>query len=365
MKFFKNNTKEKYKYLNKNCDQKIDTTEIYNKEQFRNINTKEKEKLDIYIILKDNEYYCKNILPGIIKELESYLNCRWFIYENNSSDNTKNLLKLLFENLDAKLLLDEKDFDYSLFNKENCQYIESKMYDKKTPIKIGYRCEKISLAREKCKKLCTGIDANWSLLLDTDVLINYKKSIIPLIQSRNTLPNGKMFCSYTTTIVPYPIFKTDNLDNTYNYLGKRYILDYYYDTFAYNFGEHLWNYSFRNIIEKHLGNHKYLKVKSASGGCVLIDSNILHKCKWNTICDDEMKSYDGYKKYGTCEHWNFCKDVNKHGDIYIVKKSKGIWINDRLIKDKQLLKNYIECIFTKENKVLGINTKSEYIDFFF
>ena len=37
MKFFKNNTKEKYKYLNKNCDQKIDTTKIYNKEQFRNI----------------------------------------------------------------------------------------------------------------------------------------------------------------------------------------------------------------------------------------------------------------------------------------------------------------------------------------
>ena len=58
----------------------------------------------------------------------------------------------------------------------------------------------------------------------------------------------------------------------------------------------MWGYSFRDIIEKEFGGHEYLKVKSAFDGCVLIESNTLHKSTWNTICDDEMKSYNGYKK---------------------------------------------------------------------
>lgn len=322
------------------------------------------ETLDIYIILKDNEYYCKEILPNIVNELEIYFNCRWFVYENNSSDNTKKNLKILFENLNAVLLLEDQDFDYNLFNKENCQYIESKMnFNNKFP-KIGYRCEKIAIAREKCKKLCTGDKSKWSLLLDTDVIINYNESILPLIKAREKLSNSKMFCSYTTTCVPYPEYKINDLDNTIIYKSNRYILDYYYDTFAYNWGEYLWDFSFRDIIEKEFGDKEYLKVKSAFNGCVLIESNTLHKSTWNTICDDEMKSYNGYKKYGALEHYNFCKDVKKNGDIYIVKESKGVWLNNYLNKDDELLKRCVEKTFSKEKKVLGINTKSEYIDFF-
>ena len=127
------------------------------------------ETLDIYIILENNLKILTKFLPVIINELENHFNCRWFVYENNSSDNTKKNLKILFENLNAVLLLEEEDFNYNLFNKENCQYIEDKMNDKKNNYpKIGYRCEKIAIARERCKKLCPGKKSEWSLLLDTD-----------------------------------------------------------------------------------------------------------------------------------------------------------------------------------------------------
>ena len=308
-----------------------------------------KEQLDIYIILKNNEYYVTKILPNIINELQSNFKCRWFIYENNSSDNTKNNLKILFENLNAILLLEEEYFDSNLFNRENCQYIELKMNDKKNKyMKIGYRCEKIAIARERCKKLCKDSKAKWSLLLDTDVILNYEKTIKPLIESREKLSNGKMFCSYTTTCLPYPEYTTNDLENIIIYKGNRYIFDYYYDTFAYNWGEYLWCTNFRDIIEGKFGDKEYLKVKSAFGGCVLIESNTLHKSTWNTICDDEMKSYNGYKIYGALEHYNFCKDVKKHGDIYIVKESKGIWLNDNLINDENLL-NLNKSIFGLDN----------------
>jgi len=323
------------------------------------------ETIDIYIILKDNEYYVSYILPDIIKELENNFNCKWYIYENNSADNTKNLLKLLFENLNSKMLLEDEDFDYNLFNKENCKYIEEKINDKNNNyMKIGYRCEKIALAREKCKKLCSKSKSKWSLLLDTDIILRYKQTILPLIEARNNLPNGKMFCSYTTTIVSYPEYKTNDLENIIIYEDNRYIFDYYYDTFAYNWGEYLWYTNFKDIIEKAFGDQEYLKVKSAFGGCVLIESNTLHKSTWNTICDEEMKSYNGYKIYGALEHNNLCKDVKKYGDIYIVKESKGIWLTEQLIKDEKLLKLCIEKIFYTDKKILGINTKSEYIDFF-
>ena len=322
------------------------------------------EKLDIHIILKNNELYVSKLLPNIISELENNFECRWVIYENDSTDNTKIILKSLFKNLNCCLSLIDGDFNPSLFNKENCQYIESKMNDNSYP-KIGYRCEKIALAREECKKSCKGAKANWTLLLDTDVIINYKTTILPLLEAREELSNGKMFCSYTTTAVPYPTFITENLDNTVIYKGDRYILDYYYDTFAYNWGEYLIDArDFRDTIEKEFGGQKYLKVKSAFNGCVLIESNTLYQSTWNTICDDEMKSYKAYKHYGASEHYNFCKDVKKNGDIYIVKESKGIWLNDWLLNDDELLKFCIEKTFCNE-KVLGINTKSEYINFFF
>ncbi len=313
------------------------------------------ETLDIYIILKNNEYYVTKILPNIINELQINFNCRWFIYENNSSDNTKNNLKILFEKLNAILLLEKEDFNPNLFNKENCEYIEDKMNDKKNNYpKIGYRCEKIAIARERCKKLCPGKKSEWSLLLDTDVFINYEKSIIPLIEAREKLSNGKMFCSYTTTCVPYPKYTTNNFDNTLIYKGNRYIFDYYYDTFAYNWGEYLWEYSFKDIIEKEFGDQEYLKVKSAFGGCVLIESNTLHKSTWNTICNDEMKSYNGYKIYGASEHYNFCKDVKKHGDIYIVKESKGIRLNNYSNKDENLLNLNKSILGLDNEKIINI-----------
>ena len=61
--------------------------------------------------------------------------------------------------------------------------------------------------------------------------------------------------------------------------------------------------------------------------------------------------------------------VKKWGQFYpsveysliTVKDSKAIWLNDNLINNDNMIKLCVEKVFNKNNRVLGINTKSEYI----
>ena len=104
---------------------------------------------------------------------------RFFIYENNSIDNTKKVL----------LQLSEK-----------YQNIFIKMED--IDLKNLDRIEKIKLARNNLhnfytKYICKNkIGGNWLFIYDTDILFNYEISIKPLIESQKNL-EGLMFMTFS------------------------------------------------------------------------------------------------------------------------------------------------------------------------
>ena len=65
----------------------------------------ENEIIDFLTIVKNGEFYYSKIFPKIYEDLNKHLNVRFFIYENNSTDNTKKILEELsskYENIIIK-----------------------------------------------------------------------------------------------------------------------------------------------------------------------------------------------------------------------------------------------------------------------
>ena len=66
--------------------------------------------MDILLICRNNERYFNTMFPKIINELRRF-DYRFFIYENNSNDNTKIILqqiKAKHNNIFIKLLYENK-----------------------------------------------------------------------------------------------------------------------------------------------------------------------------------------------------------------------------------------------------------------
>jgi len=392
------------------------------------INYAEKEdELDIYLLCKDNELYLKKYFPPIKKELEEHFKTTWIIYENGSTDDTKNLLHYYFHdnwggdyfqnkykyldnyhnfkcnacshcyknrqelvnqnklkdlNIQSHILsLNDGEINSNLFNKENCKYIEYLKYnlpsicDKNTE-SIGYRCEKLAIARENLMKLHMqhqGIGGfcpfpKWCLLIDSDVVFDYENTVKPLLDAAKQNPDGVMFTANGQCI-------HDSKDSFNNYgnsnenlkkntkfdsKGERYIDNYYYDTFALEYGKYLWDWNILDTMNDLFNGKNVAKVKSAFAGVVLIKKEVLNLSSWSTVCE-EAKKYRAYQIYGMSEHYHFCQDVRRFGEIYVVKNSVAYWMMDNgyqknlensvpkadervknAIIDKRLLKNYIE-----------------------
>merc|ERR1711871_47005 len=68
---------------------------------------------------------------------------------------------------------------------------------------IGYRCEKLTIAREKLIKLhsknqgvCDFLPfPKWCLLIDSDVVFDYENTVKPLLKAAKENPDGVMFCA--------------------------------------------------------------------------------------------------------------------------------------------------------------------------
>lgn len=328
------------------------------------------DEIDIYMITRNNQHYFNKIFPSIKKCLDERLKTNWLIYENGSSDNTKNMLKQIFDfsfhddhssnilnyhNLvkcgcfskGDKIVLDDyvpSDNDFS--NKENLNYIHSR--ESQDVVKIGLRCEKIAWAREKLMTLEVGNNdigqgmpfPKWCLLIDSDVIFDYENTVKPLINAARENPNGVMFCANGQCV-------SGNLD------------DLYYDTFALDYGIYLWDNKSIEYLNNKFGGSNVCTAKTAFGGVALIRKEVLNYSSWSTYCE-EAKKWKGYKAYGMSEHYSFCEEVRNFGEIYIVKNAISHWLQDhsyintnqtipsltddetRAIRKKSLLKGYLK-----------------------
>lgn len=315
------------------------------------------DELDVYLLTKNNELYFRKYFPAIKRNLEKNLKVCWNIYENNSSDNTKDLLNLYFnadEELKNKyknlisnhkiifcdqckkpdnyinLSINKNDFNPSLFNKKNCEHINSLKETSWPKNKIGFRCEKLAIAREKLIKLSQKNNKissflpfpKWCLLIDTDIIFDYKNTILPLLQASESKPDGVMFCAYSQCV-----------------FNKKKIIDnYYYDTFALDYGKYLWHENINEILQKsYFKNKNVAKVDTAFNGVVLIKKEVLNLSGWSTNCET-AENYYAYKNYGISEHYKFCENVKRFGNIYLVKNSIAHWMEENGYTD---IKNLI------------------------
>ena len=117
-------------------------------------------ELDFLLICKDNEEYFKVIFPKIINKLKIF-EPNFYIYENNSKDNTKRLL-----------IEFAKQYDNIFVKSENI-----KVYDN--------RFKNICIARNKLLDFYKRNEKKqklnkWTILFDTNIIFN-EKTVIELI----------------------------------------------------------------------------------------------------------------------------------------------------------------------------------------
>ena len=242
-------------------------------------------KISLFILFKNNEDYL-NYFILMMKNIESNYNydIYYYIYENNSTDNTKNLLK-----------------EFMKFRKGNliAEDINNKYTDEKLNSGISLdRGIKMSTIRNKNKNSAGINNTDYSIIIDSDVF--FKEDIIDkMIKSINKNKNIGMV---TTFNVDY-----ENYCETENF--------HYYDSFAFINKN---NISYKDTSNKCLFrqckrciNFRYnnnikikdsdlfdmssiVYVKSAFGGFALLKTALFNSIYWGETI---------------CEHFYFCKMI--------------------------------------------------------
>ena len=252
-------------------------------------------KLDFLLICKNNEEYFRIIFPKLIEKLKIF-EPRFFIYENNSIDNTKLILKYLSKKYNNIFIKSENLNSSNLNRFLNICIARNKLLDFYKEINLKYNN-----------------DNEWVILLDTNIIFDHC-TITELLNK--TKYNGVMYCSNTLYF--------DFMNNKPKY---------YYDLLALNYGEYFRvkdsnNFLIENYLPIHQNEQNLFKIDTGFGGLVLIKKDILLKYYWHLIKPDEVLNKN-ISKNVICEHWYLCKNIKKLGNIYIVKNSKAIWYMDK------------------------------------
>ena len=248
------------------------------------------------MICRNNENYFEYIFPVLLQNIKLF-EPKFYIYENNSTDNTKNILQTLKKNNNIKI------FSEDINNYSNNRYFN-----------ICNARNKLLLYYKKYRDKDN--NNKWVFLLDTNIIFN-SDNVIKLINNKT---EGKMILANTCF---YDI--NDDLNDKY-----------YYDTLALNYGE----YFLKNKITFDLWKDNEINLKSGFGGLVLIDKNYLLLNKWYL----KIPEFIDNKKFKNiiCEHWYYCYKLNKEypNSIYLIKDCKCLWYLDKYINYKNKNKFY-------------------------
>ena len=275
--------------------------------------------LDFLFIVKNGQKYFTHFFPLIKNNLvKNISNLQFYIYENNSSDNTKKIL--------------QKYNKTKLFNikMENIEYNENNIFlsvEEYLNLKKYNRYSNILDARNKLlnfykKNICDNLENlknNWLILMDIDIIYDYN-TIINLFKSVDKYPNGIMFCANTSYV-----YKTKNIE------------DKYYDILALEYGK-FFNSDKHKLDEMNLFLKNNIELQTGFGGLAIIRKDILLNNYWEYGIPKECKKYKCFNEGYICEHWKFCENIRKYGKIYLVKEAKALWIEDKLYETKDFIK---------------------------
>ena len=258
----------------------------------KNIIKKKKKKLTICLCIRDREKYMIYIdmVFTNIEKLYSDFDFEYYIYENNSTDKTKELIVKFFS------------------NRKGEYYIEDVPNSK---IKGGINIDrgiKMCRIRNKLKKLHKKLDSDYTLLLDSDVVFTFDtvSKLITTIEDniKDNIVMSTPFC------LCYKTYKIHNITH-------------YYDSFAFISNKGL---SYKDTQNTCLFNScklcKFLRLrrgiyinnkilyddtqiiytKSCFGSMALIKTDVYNNVDWNETI---------------CEHHSFCDNISKYGKIVV------------------------------------------------
>lgn len=239
-----------------------------------------RDTIAVYSLFRDSEPHLARTLAQF-EDLESLdYNFEYYFYENDSKDNTVDLVKKWMEGRQGEFLhetLNSRKFE-SVEDVERMQLL----------------CE----CRNKCKKLLECSKSKYTILIDSDVIFD-KNNLEQHIEKINKLKD----C----------VLLTPNIrQNIPDYYSDR-TQDSYYDVcplFDVNKKDTLAasDCPFKNGVDRmkwYLGEP--VKCSSAFGGFALTYTDILKKVKWSTD--------------GLCDHVNFCVELGGHGLVYVDPKN--------------------------------------------
>lgn len=327
--------------------------------------------ISVILIIKDGASYISYLDHYFtkIEELYKYkYNFEYFIFENDSKDDTVRKLSAFLKNKKGKYWSEnlKNNADYKGIKQERCQYM--------------------SLLRNTLKERHGHLNSDYTLLIDCDVVfqIDIIDKLVGLFSSYNfyvgpskensitmELPTDAVHCECIPTNKQQPTW-TDTFDTSvsnnkltvkridtkgnwgqqlelkisptnvvavtpFDYCYKRLREDHnnhYYDTLAFvtkdniNFNNNGNTCMFENCVRCHehrkktntqfdnshlLSSKKITTVNSAFGGCFMIKTDIYNKVDWT----DDTKN-------DVCEHHAFCRKIRQYGKILFEPNLKVI-----------------------------------------
>ena len=231
-------------------------------------------KLTIISLFRDSEKFLSSLFTKL-ETIEKTNEVEYFFYENDSKDKTRQLIQEWMKDREGQ-------FIYEDINTPSFGHVTDKA---RMDLMVYYRNKVLNTAKP--------LVSDYTLLIDSDV--DFSSHIV-----KDYLPffnNDIAMC-------------TPNIKQNINcVMGEPKELSYY-DSFALkdiknNKGMLLSSNPFWEKEDRSLWkNKKPVKVNSAFGGVAMIKSDVLNEVEWAT--------------QGGCEHWMFCENVRKHGDIIVI-----------------------------------------------
>ncbi len=253
-------------------------------------------EISICAILRDNGKYLEDFLLPALKTIEKDHNLFYYFYENDSSDNTKELLNDFMKNRKGKILCE--DFDTPIFARNT------------NPNRI----KNLTKCRNKLLDL-RPFKGEWVILIDSDIIfpLDIVEQFLKIEKPKDLIAmgcNGK-----------------DNMECLFH--RECYI---YYDSLAFKDTDNILNYN-KSFLRRHSCNPftskedktnwekgKLVKVNSAFGGLFFYKTDIMNipTLKYEMITSIPYEADPNLKL--NCEHWDFNEKLRKFGDIYINPK---------------------------------------------
>jgi hypothetical protein len=264
-------------------------------------------KLTICLAIRNGEDYI-NYINNLFCKIESkypHYIIEYFIYENNSTDNTKINIINFCKNRNAHFLLED---------------IPNNNILKGISIERGVHMMEI---RNKLKDFHGFLNSDYVLLLDCDVVFS-TSTIDKLINSMND-----EIAMISCFVVDYTIYNQNKILHYYDSFALITDNDLSYketnNTCLFKTCTRCINIRKDNSIiideNKLLNNDKLINVNSAFGSMSLIKTDIYNKVQWSN---------------SICEHFSFCNEVKQYGYVIINPNIKIIIKNEPIVKYSNL-----------------------------